>query len=278
MASLMNKERALVIGAGVSGRGATQLLLKKGYEVIVIDRTPQEIEGATFYLEGTPVEADLVVLSSGVSRSHPQAKGKVIGEAELAFQTLKNRMIGITGTNGKTTVTLLVTHLLNACGIKSRAVGNVGLSLAGYAVDPDPEEVLVVELSSFQLETLMTPSLDVALITNITPDHLDRYPSFEAYQETKLHIGKLVKEGGIFFDHRDSYLHLTKSHRYWDEIGSANVLSAWKICDWLGIKLEAFNSALATFKKPAHRMEFVRRYQGITFINDSKGTNVESVL
>ncbi|QVL55240.1 MAG: UDP-N-acetylmuramoyl-L-alanine--D-glutamate ligase [Simkaniaceae bacterium] len=270
--------KALVIGLGKSGRGAAKLLLKQGYTVYAVDRTPQKMEGVTVCLEDEKVEADLVVLSSGISLNHPQAKGNVMGEAELAIRALKNKMVGITGTNGKTTVTLLVTHVLNAMGIPARALGNVGASLAEYACTPDPNEILIVELSSYQLETLETVAFDVGLITNITPDHLDRYPSFEAYRDTKLRLKELIQEGGTFIEEGDSYLQLTKNERYWHLIGPHAVCMAWKICRVFDVTWEGFNTALITFNKPPHRMEIVDIIEGITFINDSKGTNIESVM
>ncbi|MCB1106597.1 MAG: UDP-N-acetylmuramoyl-L-alanine--D-glutamate ligase [Chlamydiia bacterium] len=270
--------RALVIGLGVSGRGAAKLLLKKGYEVIAIDRTPQQMEGVKVYPEGEKIEADLVVLSSGISRNHPQAVGNVIGEAELAIQELRNKMVGITGTNGKTTLTSLVTHVLKEVGIPARAVGNVGVSLAEYACNPNEEEVLVVELSSYQLETLKTIAFDVALVTNITPDHLDRYPSFEAYREVKLHLKDLVKKEGRWIEGMDSYLQLTGNERYWQLVGLESVFYAWQVCKTFAVSEEEFNTALKTFKRPSHRMELVEVIEGVTFINDSKGTNVESVI
>lgn len=254
--------KALVIGLGKSGRGAAKLLLKQGWEVVGVDRAPEPVEGITVLPETATIgPVDLVVLSPGIPRSHPLAKGNVIGEAELAFRTLKNRAIGITGTNGKTTLTLLLTHILNGVGIKARALGNVGNSLAEYACNPDPDEFLVVELSSFQLETMTTPCLELSVITNITPDHLDRYSSFEEYANTKKRIKDLA----------DSYLQLTGRERYWGE-------TAWLVCERLGIAREDFDQALKSFKSPPHRMEFVGEIEGVRFVNDSKGTNPEATL
>ncbi len=270
--------KALVIGLGKSGKGAAKLLLKQGYTVYAVDRFPQKMEGVTVCLEDEEIGADLVVLSSGISQNHSQAKGNVMGEAELAIRALKNKMVGITGTNGKTTVTLLVTHVLNKSGINARALGNVGASLAEYACAPDPKETLIVELSSYQLETLKTVAFDVGLITNITPDHLDRYPSFEAYRDTKLRLKDLIQEGGTFIEERDSYLQLTKNERYWRLIGPHAVSMAWKICRVFHVTWEGFNTALITFNKPPHRMEIVGMVEEITFVNDSKGTNIESVM
>jgi len=186
--------------------------------------------------------------------------------------------VGITGTNGKTTTTLLICHVLNHAGIKARALGNVGASLAEYAVQSDPDEVLVIELSSFQLETLEMRCLDVGLITNISPDHLDRYPSFEAYKKTKLKLKNLVKEGGTFIMQGDSYLQLTTKKGYLQSIGRANVFNAFQICKTFGVSLEEFEKALETFQPPSHRMERVGEFHGVTFINDSKGTNIDATL
>jgi len=270
--------KAKVIGLGTSGKGAAKLLLKLGYEVIGIDRNPVQIDGVKVYGEDAEVDADLVVLSSGIPRTHPHAKGNVVGEAEFAFRHLKNKMVGITGTNGKTTTTLLTCHVLNHAGIKARALGNVGASLAEYAVKSDPDEVLVIELSSFQLETLEMRCLDVGLITNISPDHLDRYPSFEAYKKTKLKLKNLVKEGGTFIMQGDSYLQLTTKKGYLQSIGRANVFNAFQICKTFGVSLEEFEKALETFEPPSHRMERVGEFHGVTFIDDSKGTNIDATL
>jgi len=270
--------KAKVIGLGTSGKGAAKLLLKLGYEVIGIDRNPVKIDGVKVYGEDAEVDADLVVLSSGIPRTHPHAKGNVVGEAEFALRHLKNKMVGITGTNGKTTTTLLICHVLNHAGIKARALGNVGASLAEYAVQSDPDEVLVIELSSFQLETLEMRCLDVGLITNISPDHLDRYPSFEAYKKTKLKLKNLVKEGGTFIMQGDSYLQLTTKKGYLQSIGRANVFNAFQICKTFGVSLEEFEKALETFQPPSHRMERVGEFHGVTFINDSKGTNIDATL
>ena len=270
--------RALIIGFGVSGRGAAKLLLQQGYEVLAVDKNPQEMKGVKVLSETAKIgTVDLTVLSPGIPRSHPQAQGrKVIGEAELAMRFLKNRAIGITGTNGKTTLTLLLTHLLNFSGIKARALGNLGVSIAEYACRPNPTEFLVIELSSYQLETMVTKGFDYGVITNVSPDHLDRYESFEHYKKTKYRLGELLKEGEIIDE--DSYLQLTKNERYWDSECDPIVRAAWAISQKLGIDWDQFLEGIKSFKRPQHRMEKVRELEGVTFINDSKGTNSHAVL
>ena len=270
--------KALVIGLGISGRGAAKLLLKKGYEVVGVDRSPQDMEGVQIFPEMAKIEeVDLTILSPGIARDHPQAQGReVIGEAELAIRYLKNRAIGITGTNGKTTLTLLLTHLLNFSGVKARGLGNVGASIAEYACNPDPNELLVIELSSYQLETMTTKGFDYGIITNISPDHLDRYESFDHYKKTKYRLSELLKEGDIIDE--DSYLQLTKNDRYWQLQCDHLLCAAWAISQKLGIAWNVFLEGAKTFHRPPHRMERVRELNGITFINDSKGTNTEAVL
>lgn len=269
---------ALIIGLGISGKGAAKLLLQKGYKVIAVDKNPQEMEGVEVLPETAKIgKVDLTILSPGIPKSHPQALGReVIGEAELAMRFLKNRAIGITGTNGKTTLTLLLTHVLNFSGIKARALGNVGASIAEYACHPDPTEFLVIELSSYQLETMTTRGFEYGIITNVTPDHLDRYESFEHYKKTKYRLGELLKEGTIIDE--DSYLQLTKNERYWELNRDPTLRPAWVIAQKLGIDWDQFLLGTKSFKRPEHRMERVRELEGVTFINDSKGTNSDAVL
>ncbi|NGX50906.1 MAG: UDP-N-acetylmuramoylalanine--D-glutamate ligase [Chlamydiae bacterium] len=288
--------KTLVIGMGKSGRGAARFLLKQGHEVVAVDSNPFKMEGVRPLSAGE--RFDLVILSPGVPPSHIEAQREceVIGEAELAFRNMKNRCIGITGTNGKSTLTLLITHILNHAGVKARALGNVGESLSDYLLDPDPEEVVVAELSSFQLETMRTRAIDHGVILNITPDHLDRYPSFEAYARTKCRLGELIKgelviteevekEFGSFLPrgkvevvNSDSYLQLTNEERYWRIIGYDKVLSAFAICKKFGLSWEIFKRGCETFHKPRHRLEFIGEVAGVRYYDDSKGTNIEAVL
>lgn len=284
--------RALVVGMGKSGRGAACFLLKLGYEVVGYDDRSFEVLGVQKFQKNEAF--DLVILSPGVPPTHPMAEHpcEVIGEAELAFRYMKNRCIGITGTNGKTTLTLLITHVLNQSGIQARALGNVGESLCEYLVNPQENEIIIAELSSFQLETLKTPILDHGVILNITPDHLDRYPSFEVYAQTKCRLKDLVKgdlvvtkDAAKFLSGKklevissDSYLHLTKKERYWRILGYDMAMFAYAICNKYGVTFEQFEESVKSFQKPEHRLEYVGEVKNIHFFNDSKGTNVEASL
>jgi len=270
--------KTLVIGMGRSGRAATQLLRKKKIQVTCFD----DHLGPAF---SGQMEFDFVVISPGIPLTHSlviHAKEKgieVIGEAELGLRYLKNRMIGVTGTNGKTTVTTLITHVLNHCGKKAIALGNIGKPLCEYALNPDSEEIIIIELSSFQLETLSSKVFDCGVILNITPDHLDRHSSMEEYTSVKWQLKNCMKKNGVFFT-ENSYLHLSKKIEYSpaNMLGKLNVRASFAICQQLGISSAEFCSAILTFKKPPHRLNLIKKIDGISFYDDSKGTTVEATL
>ncbi|MBS0626585.1 MAG: UDP-N-acetylmuramoyl-L-alanine--D-glutamate ligase [Verrucomicrobia bacterium] len=300
------QKTALVIGLGVSGKAAAKFLLKQGYEVTGIDRKDvkqaPELLGVTVFTEDEfPRDQvfSLVLVSPGVSPKNPIIQNallngsQIMGEVELGFKHSKQQALAITGTNGKTTVTSLVEHVLNFCGKKARAIGNIGMAVTEYFLNPDPEEVLVVELSSYQLETLRHPFFDAAVLLNITPDHLDRYDSFFHYAETKTRIQNCLKEEG------DLYLHekvaeefsslFTKPFQILGEDNDliledmpahdrSNFLAAWVLCRKMGINAEDFKRALQLFKKPSHRIEFVSQIRGVNYFDDSKGTNIDATI
>lgn len=332
----MENGSVLVIGLGISGRSAAALLLQKKNSVHGVDgkweqlRSNSEIidlcgQGMTISHDQEALDLDqfdLVVVSPGISQKHPlyvQAKEKgieILGEIELAFRYLEGIFVGITGTNGKTTTTLLVTHVLNECGKPARALGNVGVPLTSQCGETlHSKEINVVELSSYQLETMHTHVLDVAVLLNITPDHLDRYHSMEEYANAKLHIANCLKSEGILYLEQQSWLdfgYLTpklkaKTYGYGKENDLftdlqhlysgkkiecvlplqlqgkkshdlENLMAAYALCSYLGVTGEQFIQAVASFKKPAHRVEFVKTVKGISYYDDSKGTNIDAVI
>ncbi len=162
--------KALVIGLGISGKSAKAFLEKRGYEVEVYDDAvaPKEIEDLSVF--------SLVVLSPGISRQHPLCKRakSLISEIELGLREVNQPCIGITGTNGKSTVVQLIAHVLNQCGKKALAVGNVGTPLTSAI---GGNEILVIELSSYQLEELSIQALDIAACLNIEATGTDRWMS-----------------------------------------------------------------------------------------------------
>lgn len=278
-------EKVAVIGMGKSGVSCTNLLRKKGYHVSCFDQKG----GEGIYSDSEPFAFDgfqLAVISPGVPPSNfivqeLEKQGiPLLSEIELAFRFMPahKQIVGITGTNGKTSVTSMIAHALNFLGIKAAAAGNVGWPLTD-ALDADG--VLVVELSSFQLERTFTPLLDVAVLLRITPDHLDRYPSFVEYAEAKVRIGNLVKAGGSFVLHRETgrmFPHLQADKLIgWGE-GTENEQATCAALSYFGKTNLEVRKALATFRGPPHRIEWVREINGVHFFNDSKATNVDSVL
>jgi len=327
-------KKSIVLGFGVSGRSCAELLLKQGRRVIVLDSKANELKnepavsqfiarGVDFISDNAVMDwtaIDQVVISPGIALSHPlvvqaiHRNVEVIGEIELAFRNLSNRCIGVTGTNGKTTVVMLIGHVLKAAGIAAQTLGNIGTSLSSYALSPNPNDLLVVELSSFQLETLHHNCLDAALILNITPNHLDRHASMEDYAKAKCRIGQCLKKDGVLWITRSiaaEYSHLLGPAKFLEDIQfedipkqleklifehgpvatispmryiqlgvpeRQNIRAAYVLCRQFGVTDVQFWRGLETFRKPKHRIEFVGEWMDISFYDDSKATNIDSVM
>ena len=328
-------QKVLVLGMGLSGRSAAEFLLAQGASVYGIDRDAQllathpEIQtlkqaGLNVYPEREfqNVELfDLLIISPGVPSNHPlvhmaqQSQIPMMGEIELGCQVAQNPIFGITGTNGKTTVTMLVTHVLNQCNQSAKALGNVGVPLTRELLQTDPQSLLVLELSSYQIETLYHRCLEAALILNITPDHLDRYENMEAYAKAKCEIVRPLKWGRpLYIEERawSQYGHLLEKGKLrlygyqetnfiYTDLAAVfregkkafelpfslqdkkshdleNLLAAYAFCADRGISGTDFLNAWQSFKKPAHRMEFITEHQGVRYYDDSKGTNIDAVI
>lgn len=274
-------QRYVILGLGISGIAAASFLVKQGHTVIGVDKKAAQMDpipGLILSDENLTFEdIDQLILSPGIPLTHPlvqqalQNKIEVIGEVEFAFRQIRNRCIGITGSNGKTTTTLQIAHVLNCAGIRARALGNVGVGLSSVIGNVDEDEILVVELSSFQLETLNQKCLDYAVILNITENHLDRYPSMQEYANAKMRIQYCLKKNGTLFISEQVAQH------YSFEINFHN-FETFAICSQFGITKVDFDKAMESFKKPPHRIEWVGESDGVTFYNDSKSSNVESVM
>ena len=206
----MSQERALVIGTGISGIGAARLLARKGAGVTLYDEKEDiDIEGirGRLGIDGVEIVAGvlpeaidraitLLVISPGVPVDAPivnryRDRGiRIIGEIELAYSCARGRLIGITGTNGKTTTTSLVGAMMRDYFGNAYVVGNIGNPYTDIAMETDEASVTVAEISSFQLETIETFRPNVSAILNITPDHLNRHHTMECYVETKEAIAR----------------------------------------------------------------------------------------
>lgn len=201
----MEQRKIVILGGGESGAGAAVLAKAKGYDVFVSDSGRIKDKYKNIFSENKIeyeenhhttekiLQADEVVKSPGIPSSAPvlkkvnQKQIPMCGEIEFASRYTQSKMIGITGTNGKTTTTLLTHHILSKAGLKAGLAGNVGASLA-MMVAQNPQDYYVLELSSFQLDDMKTFKADIAILLNITPDHLDWYPSFENYISSKFSI------------------------------------------------------------------------------------------
>src|SRR5688572_14023553 len=201
--------KTLVLGAGKSGIASARFLAERGAVVALHDRKPvEEWSDASRSLKETHKvglvggdlpswlldQIELVVISPGVPTNTIPARyvdrkdGEVIGEVELAFRFMKGRIVGITGSNGKTTTTTLIGEILKNAGIPTLVGGNIGTPLLELAEKTTDETWTVVELSSFQLETIRDFRANVAICLNVTPNHLDRYDSFTDYAAAKHRI------------------------------------------------------------------------------------------
>jgi len=266
-------------------------------------------------------ESDLVVVSPGVPGSAPilqqlaDAEIEVISEIEFGYR-LKypaTKIIAITGSNGKSTTVSLIHHLLRTAGFNSVLAGNIGDALTGFPIEKPGIDFLVLELSSFQLELIKDFHPDVAAILNITPDHLNRYNSFQEYAETKFNIFKNMKADNLALLNLDDPVsqklkHLIpikqnffsskqRSDIFWenDQIhyqdwiidpdiatikgphNVANIMAAIIATSPFIRDLEILNQGISTFSALPHRMEFAGQVNGVNFYNDSKATNTDSV-
>ena len=206
--SLKGSQKTLVVGLGASGRAVCELLLEKGARVTATDlRTPADFggeldslgkAGAILRLGGHMFEdfrdADTIIVSPGIPLDiEPLARARsrgieILGELEWAWRQVSLPTVAVTGTNGKTTTTALIGEMLKQAGKRPFVGGNIGTPLSRWILSKDPADVLVLELSSFQLDTASTFRPHVGVLLNITEDHLDRYPSFEAYADSKLSL------------------------------------------------------------------------------------------
>ncbi|MEO1920319.1 UDP-N-acetylmuramoyl-L-alanine--D-glutamate ligase [Blastomonas marina] len=312
-------KRYAVLGLARSGRATVQMLVDSGAEVTAWDSREeprqQVPDGVTL---ADPLMIDLkgfdgVVVSPGVPLNrHPivaaaqRANVPLIGDIELFAQMRDelppHRVVGITGTNGKSTTTALVHHLFEQAGVPSLMGGNIGKPILGEDALP-AHGVYVLELSSYQIDITQTLSCDVAALLNITPDHLDRYADFADYAGAKARLFAMqdadrhavfgmgdaqtcavaLRERarrGEALVHEVEGAGLAHLQHDWPSLQGPhnlqNVAVAVAICEIVGLTPEQWLPALKTFPGLPHRMERVAEHRGVTFVNDSKATNPAS--
>lgn len=326
--------RVAVLGMAKSGLGAVSLLRAQGALVTAGDMKPFDsleehvrtaLAGIRFVpqSEDPTLGQDIVVLSPGVPDDLDivtAARGRgtpVIGELELASYFLTGPIIGVTGSNGKTTVTALIGHILQHSGIDAIVGGNIGTPASALVGASNEDTWLVLELSSFQLETASHFSAKIGVCLNVTPDHLDRHKTMAAYQAAKGRLFATQREGSFAVLNADDeictgYSALTPGWPVWfsmerpvapglyvrdgvivldgDPVLPAadiplrgrhnvqNVLAAAAAAHLAGATLEQIAAAVKSFPGVEHRIEFVRERGGVAWYNDSKATNVDAAL
>ncbi|MFL5922778.1 MAG: Mur ligase family protein [Gaiellaceae bacterium] len=273
-------QRVLVLGLARSGKAAVAALERRGVDVVAADRTLGN-DGDLSLLE----RAEVMVKSPGVPREAPlvveaERRGvEIWSEVELGYRLLRPRLVGVTGTNGKTTTTELLGAILDA-----PTAGNVGRALTDLDGEVEPGALVVCELSSFQLEDVHQLACEVAVLLNLEPDHLDRYASFEEYREAKLRIferagAKVVPRGsgldGIEFSVDDE---LPAEPLIRGAHNRENAAAATAAARALGTPDDRIAQALRAFPGVAHRLEPVGEVGGVRYVNDSKATNVAAAL
>ncbi|HXI44379.1 MAG TPA: UDP-N-acetylmuramoyl-L-alanine--D-glutamate ligase [Bryobacteraceae bacterium] len=323
---------ALVVGMAKSGMASVELLRKHGAHVRATDLNPPpgvlpalEKLGVSFAPQSGDVfqGANLIVLSPGVPadldalEAARQRGATVIGEVELAGYFLEGPVIGITGSNGKTTTTALVGHILRESGIPSQVGGNIGTPVTAMIDSSRPQQWNVLELSSFQLESICHFRAKIGVALNVTPDHLDRHHTFERYAAAKARLFETQEPGDFAVLNADDpvcvrYAALTKAAPVWFSSTRAvspgvslrngevwfdngvlmpaaeipirgmhnveNTMAAAAACRLAGASREQIAAAVRTFRAVEHRLEFVRKVSGVDFYNDSKATNVDATL
>ena len=311
-------QKVAILGAGESGVSAALLAQAKGLQVFVSDAN--EIAAAhrkALIAHHIPFEekqhtqdrilsADEVVKSPGIPDKTPiiqsiqKAKLPIISEIELASRYTQAFLIGITGTNGKTTTTHLITHLLRVAGLNVAMAGNVGISFSRRVLE-NKHDYYVLELSSFQLEGIHNCKLDIACLLNITPDHLDRYQGqMMPYIQTKFRILKnMTAQQHFIYSQEDPNIRVYLQQNtilpcqhpvsvQQDDVENRhslltslrgghnrfNALMAMKVAQLLDIDTTTIKRGLFTFTGVPHRIEWVTEIGGVSFYNDSKATNV----
>lgn len=315
---------------GTSGMAAARLARQLGADVTLLDDgAPDKTAAAAakaredgFKVLIGPdalshsIAFDLAILSPGIDPSWPLAQSVIqlnvpcVSEVEFAIQQTDLPIIAITGTNGKTTTTGLIAHLLTATGQRTVPCGNYGTAVAEVVLANEPLDVLTIEVSSFQLELIRTFRPAVAVWMNFAPDHLDRHPTLQAYLDAKLRIFEnqqqsdtaVINGDGTYpelaarrvsfsswredtaWTFRDGVIHfegkpvlVLADTRLRGRHNAENIMAALAAVSALGIPLEDIVPHVATFIPPRHRCEMVANISGREFLNDSKATNIHAM-
>lgn len=339
--SIIKTAATLVVGLGITGFSVLEFLVRKKTPFVVLDsrenppnfaEVKEKYPNIPIYTGGFLPEvihaAHTIILSPGLPKDHPEIlrslapNTEIIGDIELFAREIKAPLVAITGSNGKSTVTSLVGEMARLAGLDVGLGGNLGtpaLSLLPTPEEQDHRDLYVVELSSFQLETTYSMRARVATVLNISPDHMDRYPTLESYMEAKLRILKGCER--VVINREDAYLlkHMKETQyqlqgkpnisfgldkplqenyglhegylmkgtqklisrndlQLFGQHNVANALAALALGESVNLPMEIMIKTLREFKGLPHRAERVRVLNGVSWINDSKGTNVGATI
>src|SRR5262245_21781051 len=324
-------QNVAVLGAGLSGSAAALLLRSEGAQVTMLDSAEEKclLKSTIDNLRtqdvrvicGVAADEDsssyqMAVLSPGIDPASPlvwnfSSRGiDIIGELELGWRSCEIPVVAVTGTNGKTTTTELLAQMLNTCGQRTIACGNIGKPLSEVAREKQPYDVLTVEVSSFQLETIRTFRPSISLWLNFAPDHLDRYRSVVEYRAAKLRIFENQTEQDVavvnaaealptFRPRRISFSAYSNRADFRLSDGAIvygnqpvlrladtklrglhnieNMMATLAVGVARGLSFSQMVPAIHDYEPRPHRCEFVRELDGVEYVNDSKATNLDAV-
>ena len=332
MKAPLTDQPVAVLGAGESGESAALLLRREGAQVTVLDSGAPEklsakitalaahgirlIAGDAAEREAASGSYVCVILSPGIDPAVPLVRRfvergiEIVGELELAYERCQCPIVGITGTNGKTTTTQLVEKMLNACGVKTVAAGNIGPAFSARVAESETLDVMTLEISSFQLETIRTFRPQTSVWLGFAPDHLDRYKSMDEYYQAKIRIfenqqaedwaivnlrdklpplraqkltfsayaagGDFELRDGAILHHGHPVLRMADT-KLRGSHNAENLMAALGVGVARGLSFDAMRTPLCEYRALPHRCELIRTLDGVDWVNDSKATNLDSV-
>lgn len=318
----------IILGYGRTGRALAHFFQNTNKDFTIFDENPQSLSQTDFpkniihEIPKSSLEIERIIVSPGISTQYSRSQNStnnfitfaeenaipMVSDIELFMKLFpKKEYLGITGTNGKSTTTTLLNHILQKCGLNSALCGNIGVSPFENAIN---SEICAVEISNAQIELTHNIQFDISAITNLSPDHLDRYPSVELYYKMKLEIASLSKTlivnqsilENFTIEHKNVipfsietqcdgyYIYNNKIFFKGLEIcqlpkiqllgkhNLENILCAFAVCHQFGCDVEKSVNAISEFQGISHRLQHIATKNGVKFFNDSKATNLDSTL
>ena len=312
--SILSDKQSVVVGTGKSGLAAARLLDVLGARVRVVDRNETITEEVLGSLKGKVelitgphekehfADADIIVFSPGVAvkKLAPVLESvppqNMVAELEFASWFIEAPVLAVTGSNGKTTTTTLISQIFEDAGRRVFTGGNIGVPLCEYLLDMEPAEIIVLEVSSFQLQNCRLFKPRVGVFLNFSANHLDYHEDMEEYLDAKLMLFAQMtgEDTALLHDSLHPYLDgrsFTNAHVEWfgpsdrfeapfllGEHNRSNVEAAWQAVSRFGITEEQAAGTIRNFKPLGHRIEPVAEKQGVLYVNDSKATTLDAAL